>query len=188
METYSYTSTGCDKVFFCSDTHFWHKNILKYEPVNRPFKDVFEMNEQMISRWNSVVGPNDLVFHLGDFCFGGQGKVMELVSRLNGKIVLILGNHDRDRSKNWWLGCGFHDVISGTIVIDGKFILSHEPIGEDEIQGTIPEGMVNLYGHVHGNPRFNSIDSNRMCVCVERWNCTPISFDFIKEQFKNDPF
>lgn len=171
------------KVFFTSDTHFWHKNILKYESVNRPFKDIFDMNEQLVSRWNSVVGKNDLVFHLGDFAFGGQDKVRDLVSRLNGKIVLLLGNHDRDRSKDWWLNVGFHDVISEPIVLEDKFILSHEPMGGLEIPEQIPDGKINLYGHVHGSDFFNTIDHNRMCVCVERWNCTPIQFEYIRKCF-----
>lgn len=177
METYSYNNIGCDKVLFTSDTHFWHKNILKYEPVNRPFKDVFEMNEQMISRWNSVVGSNDLVFHLGDFAFSGKEQIRSIVSRLNGKIVLLLGNHDRDMGNVDWKELGFYDFIKEPSIVGGRFIISHEPLE------SIPSGKINLYGHVHGKKEFNTFDSNRMCVCVERWNCTPVSFDRIKEQF-----
>ena len=58
-----------DRLFFTSDTHFNHTNILRY--CNRPFKTVGQMNETIITNWNNVVGPDDVIFHLGDFCLGG---------------------------------------------------------------------------------------------------------------------
>ena len=59
-----------DKVFFTSDTHFGHAGIITF--CHRPFQDVAQMNETMIANWNRVVGPEDIVFHLGDFCLGGE--------------------------------------------------------------------------------------------------------------------
>ena len=80
------------RVFFTSDTHFNHANIIRF--CNRPFKDVSHMNEAIISNWNRVVGPEDIVFHLGDFCLGGSAEWINVLNRLNGKIYLISGNHD----------------------------------------------------------------------------------------------
>ena len=99
------------RVFFTSDTHFNHTNIIRF--CNRPFKDVAHMNETIIANWNSVVGPDDiifhlgdfclggsaewinvLIFHLGDFCLGGSAEWINVLNRLNGKIYLIAGNHD----------------------------------------------------------------------------------------------
>ena len=80
------------KVFFTSDTHFYHGNIIRF--CNRPFKDVGMMNETIISNWNNTVGLDDIVFHLGDFCLGGSAEWTKILDRLNGKIYLILGNHD----------------------------------------------------------------------------------------------
>ena len=60
------------RVFFTSDTHFNHTNIIRF--CNRPFKDVTHMNETIIANWNSVVGPDDIIFHLGDFCLGGSAE------------------------------------------------------------------------------------------------------------------
>ena len=79
------------KIFFTSDTHFFHKNIIKY--CNRPFGSVEEMNEALVANWNSVVGPDDHVYHLGDFCFGNVEKWNWCLEpgRLNGHIHLILG-------------------------------------------------------------------------------------------------
>ena len=75
------------RVFFTSDTHFNHANIIRF--CNRPFKDVSHMNEAIISNWNRVVGPEDIVFHLGDFCLGGSAEWINVLNRLNGKIYLI---------------------------------------------------------------------------------------------------
>jgi len=77
-------------IFFTSDTHFGHKNILKY--CNRPFVNVEEMDEVMIERWNGRIGKNDSVYHLGDFSFSSNPKTY--FERLNGKKILIIGNHD----------------------------------------------------------------------------------------------
>lgn len=166
-----------NKIWVTSDTHFCHKNILVYETASRPFKDRDEMNEALIRRWNDRVGPYDVVFHLGDFSFGTKGRVRDIVARLNGKIFLLLGNHDRQHWDWDWLGLGFAKVFKHPFLMDGKFIFSHEPLGE------IPEGKVNIYGHVHGSKYFNTKDDNRLCACVERWNCAPIEYDHIKGLF-----
>ena len=79
-------------MFFTSDTHFNHTNIIQY--CQRPFKSTDEMNEAMIDNWNSIVGEDDTVFHLGDFCLGGAAEWNKILNRLNGRIYLILGNHD----------------------------------------------------------------------------------------------
>jgi calcineurin-like phosphoesterase family protein len=79
-------------VFFTSDTHFNHTNIIRY--CQRPFNDVAEMNETLIGNWNQTVGNEDIVFHLGDFCIGSAAEWSQILDRLNGKIYLILGKHD----------------------------------------------------------------------------------------------
>jgi calcineurin-like phosphoesterase family protein len=78
-------------IFFTSDTHFGHKNIIKFS--NRPFYSIEEMDEVLIQNWNNVVGKNDTIYHLGDFCFGNSKKYLK---RLNGNIIRIKGSHDRD--------------------------------------------------------------------------------------------
>lgn len=75
-----------------SDTHFWHENIIKY--CNRPYANAQEMNEDLIAKWNARLKENDIVWHLGDFCFGCKEHITEIVPRLNGRINLVLGNHD----------------------------------------------------------------------------------------------
>ena len=83
------------------DTHFGHAKIIEF--CDRPFKDVQEMNEKLVENWNAVIGPDDWVFHLGDIAFGGDVVWEEWIPKLNGKICLILGNHDMKNIKEKYL-------------------------------------------------------------------------------------
>ncbi|MCF1193337.1 metallophosphoesterase, partial [Mangrovimonas sp. AS39] len=80
------------EVWFTSDLHLGHKNILVYEKEARPFETVEEMNETLISNWNNTVRTSDIVFCLGDFAFGRSN--VDLAARLNGRKRLVMGNHD----------------------------------------------------------------------------------------------
>lgn len=82
-------------IFFISDLHLNHANIIKY--CKRPFKDVNEMNNTIVDRWNSVVKQNDTVFHIGDFC--KRGNPNEFIKNMNGRILFIKGNHDEELVK-----------------------------------------------------------------------------------------
>ena len=90
-KTFDYNIKDGKNIYFTSDTHFGHASILNF--CKRPFKDVDEMNEELIKRWNEVISKEDTVFHLGDFAFGGVEIWNKTLPRLNGHIVLILGNH-----------------------------------------------------------------------------------------------
>ena len=169
-----------NKIWVTSDTHFGHKNILVYEAAARPFKDKEEMNEVLIQRWNEKVGPTDVVFHLGDFAFASPNRIRNITSRLNGHKFLLLGNHDRVRKFDWE-NLGFERIFKHPFLMDGKFVFSHEPLD------VVPDGKINVYGHVHGSSFFNTQDINRICVCVERWNCAPIEYEHIKDLFTPEP-
>ena len=83
----------CNHVFFTSDCHFDHANIIKY--CSRPFETAEEMNRQLILNWNKVVSWDDTVFILGDFCFGQRTRWEKILPQLNGYKYLVLGNHDK---------------------------------------------------------------------------------------------
>lgn len=85
-------------LFFTSDVHFGHANIIKF--CNRPFASVDEMNEGLIQRWNEVVKPGDTVWSLGDFAFMPYDKTVETIKRLNGDLHMVLGNHDQKIAQN----------------------------------------------------------------------------------------
>lgn len=80
-------------ILFCSDTHFHHKNVIRYS--SRPFSSVEEMNEALINNWNKVVNPGDTVYHLGDFALCSLTQLEKILARLNGEIHIITGNHDK---------------------------------------------------------------------------------------------
>lgn len=151
--------------FHIGDTHFNHANIIKY--CDRPFKDVNEMNEYIINKWNSVVSKKDIVYHHGDFAFNmTQEQAFDLVKRLNGKIILIQGNHDR-KGIGWFKSCGFYEV-SKEIIYKDRYILSHRPKQIDKI----PEGFINIHGHVHNHGE--DMGNKYMNVSCEVIEYTPI--------------
>lgn len=172
------------KVFFTSDTHFTHANIIRF--CSRPFKNVEEMDETMIANWNRVVGENDIVFHLGDFCMGGSAKWTNLLNRLNGKIYLIIGNHDM---KNLKQSCSdrFEKVaMQMYIEVDKqKIYLNHCPF---LCYGGAYRDTWQLFGHVHTNKNNTGIDASRLKmlfptqydVGVDNNNFTPVSFEQVK--------
>ena len=71
------------KLYVTSDTHFNHKNIIEY--CDRPFKDIYEMNETIINNWNQVVKEEDIIYHLGDYGFGKKENLQEIFEELNGQ-------------------------------------------------------------------------------------------------------
>lgn len=82
--------------FYVADTHFGHRGII--QSCNRPFASVAEMDRELVARWNAVVRPHDIVYHLGDFGWAEDEKALrKLFAKLNGKKYLILGNHDLDK-------------------------------------------------------------------------------------------
>jgi len=159
------------KVFFTSDHHFGHKQIINFE--SRPFTGVAEMNEKMIESWNAVVGKDDQVFHLGDFSFLNKEATHEILSRLNGYKILIMGNHDRGRSRSWWLDAGFAEVTQYPLIYKDFFILSHEPLYMNK---HMP--YVNVHGHIHGQKYEGKSYFN---ICVEHWDYKPLTFEEIRD-------
>ncbi|KIL41287.1 phosphoesterase [Gordoniibacillus kamchatkensis] len=163
-------------VFFISDHHFGHGPIIDYE--SRPFDSIEHMTETMVDRWNAVVGKADRVFHLGDFSFLNKAGTAAIVARLHGYKTLILGNHDRGRSRTWWLEAGFDEVSEFPLVYGGFYMLSHEPM---YLNKHMP--YVNIHGHIHGQ-KYDS--PQYVNVSVEHWDYTPVAFETIHGLFRQD--
>lgn len=142
------------KIFFISDTHFDHENVIRY--CNRPFSSVLEMNSRIIENWNKTVSKDDVVYFLGDFALGKRVEDIygEYSQFLNGTIYFLRGNHDRSRAS---VGKHFN-LIDGYFTIEYKgyhFILSHYPLFNNQI----PKGFINIHGHIHNNVLSSLFDS-----------------------------
>lgn len=154
-----------NRTFYIADTHFFHKNIIKY--CGRPFESVEDMNEELISKWLMVVGSSDRVIHLGDLGFCINKKCLfPVVERLTGYKILIRGNHDQE-PKHVYRSMGFDEVLDGHRF--KKFLFTHEPI--------IATKGINIHGHIHEQP----LDSpNHRCVSVECTDYMPIELPGIR--------
>lgn len=182
-------------IFFTSDTHFGHARII--ELCNRPFKDVNHMNEIMIERWNNVVMPDDVVFHLGDVALGTIAESLPLVGRLNGHKILIPGNHDRifsgesmnHRNRFW---PEYEKVFQEirlevcAIKLGGQVIeLCHFPYQGDSQENDrhvdkrpVDQGYPLIHGHIHEKRR---IEGNMFNVGVDVNDFRPVHEDTIRE-------
>ena len=157
--------------FLTSDTHFNHANIIQY--CSRPFKNVSEMNEAMITGWNSVVKPGSSVIHCGDFAFANrQEQVTAILKKLNGNIHLIMGNHDRGHVTT---ASGFESVSNIRVFkISGVEITAcHYSM---RVWDKSHHGTYHCFGHSHGKlPDDNH--SRSMDVGVDCNEFKPVSFD-----------
>lgn len=174
-------------IFFTADTHFYHKNVIDY--CNRPFSHLEEMNEKMIERWNVRVGPEDTVFHLGDFSFGSKAKTKIVLGRLNGSIYLVRGNHDSSDTVKLFQARKEHSVIETiTLPMAGKKVhLSHYPyapkpgeVADDRYleRRLADAGDWLLHGHVHQHWKTRDRMIN---VGVDVWSFLPVSEEEILE-------
>lgn len=176
-------------VWFTSDTHFSHANIMKF--CNRPFDTAQQMNEALIKNWNETVPVDGIVFHLGDFCYGGSAEWTNIISRLNGKIYLVLGNHDMRNIRQGYMD-KFEAVMQQmTIrVNDQTIILNHNPF---LCYGGSYRDVWQLFGHVHSGPMSNTgLDIPRLKtlfplqydVGVDNNDYRPVSFAQVKAKIE----
>lgn len=141
------------KKFYTSDTHFGHALMLSAMP--RPFKSTTEMDESLIRAWNDVVGPNDIVYHLGDFAMdlGNEERVRLIFARLMGSKILILGNHDYKRPNKIHPTLAALDWLTAPTAAlettdEGQRVyLSHYA---HRVWPGGHKGSVHFYGHSHG--------------------------------------
>lgn len=181
-------------VFFTSDTHFGHSKIIEY--CKRPFSSIEEHDKALIQNWNSVVGQDDTVFHLGDFAYGNSQFIANTIKQLNGNIILVKGNHDL-RNINPTLYNIFSDVVyQARILIDNQTVyLNHFPFlcfEHGDINLYKNNYSIQLFGHVHSGPLTSSEDVNRLNVLlptqydvgVDNNNFTPISWIDVRDKIK----
>lgn len=170
-------------IWFVSDTHFGHENILKFigddgNPIRPGFDNVRDMDDFMIDQWNSVIKSQDYVWHLGDFMLGQQQAAGEMCRTLNGHKRLVVGNHDNIKM----VSPHFEKVELWRIWKEFNFTCTHFPIRPDQLRKT----AFNVHGHIHQNIMQKDAMDDPMYinVCVEHWNYTPIHLDQILEIIK----
>lgn len=174
-----------ENIFFTSDTHFRHFNIIKY--CTRPFTSTEEMDEVLIKNWNEKVPKDGLVYHLGDFAWGSISRWEQIREQLNGEIILIYGNHDDHFLGNKRIYKLFKEVVPQKKIWIGKtcIYMNHYPFlcFGGAYKGL--DAVWQLFGHVHSCPGSNmGLDQQRLIHCfptqydvgVDNNNFTPLSF------------
>lgn len=162
-----HVSISSKSVYFIGDTHFDHKNIIRY--CRRPFSDVNEMNQTIENNWNTIVRDNEIVYFLGDWSFGrGSKSAAYWMRRMKGNIFSIQGSHDKVRFD-----------ISRVLHVGGySFLLIHDPKNA-EIEW---DGWT-IHGHVHNNrmDEYPFINGERRTINVsaELIGYKPVSLEHL---------
>lgn len=178
-----------DKLFFTSDTHFFHENIIKF--CDRPFESNEHQTKELIRLWNEVVPEDGVVYHLGDLCWTGNiDRIIWLNEQLNGTINLVYGNHcyqnklDREIIKNIFKSHGGDTMDIASILVrndnNQNLTCCHYPML------FWPTGSWMLHGHIHSGPNSKSSEKapfhpKRYDVGVDNNNFYPISYLQLKE-------
>lgn len=191
---YDFKFENGDGIWFTSDLHFFHKNILKY--CGRPFSDVEGMNDGLVKNWNSVVLGEDIVFILGDVGLGSRKKIIEFLKQLNGRKVLVIGNHDHEYLGHEDFEEVFECILYQSYILIGeqKIYLNHFPLlcfdGADKECNPTWQ----LFGHVHSKEgNMDGNEKERLAYCyptqydvgVDNNDYFPISFDEVKKKIEN---
>ena len=169
-------------LWFTSDTHFGHENIIKY--CGRPFKTLEQMNSEIIRRWNERVQPGDMVIFAGDFCFrntaaskergeGDTHRWKNYRDQLNGEIVFLQGNHDKNNS--------LHTKIKNLVFnYAGQDIyVTHMP------EDSNPKYALNLVGHIHEKWKTKRLKRHTLVnIGVDVWDFRPVKMEEILKEVK----
>lgn len=180
------------KIFVCSDLHFNHDRQFVWGA--RGFNSVEEMNEAIIERHNSKVSPEDEVYICGDLCLGGcvegiTARNQALIERLNGRIHIILGNHDTPARIEMYRMCkNVVEAVYATMIhYHGyHFYLSHFPTLTANLEKeSLKQCTINLFGHSHQKDNFYNDIPFMYHVGVDSHDCYPTLLDDAIEEMKN---
>lgn len=167
-------------IFFTADTHFGHAGILSPRMRSpRPFADIQEHDEALVACWNAVVGPRDVVWHLGDFAYrSDESYARAIFGRLNGTKHLICGNHDKLAKRLPWTSQQdvAHVVDAGTGIWLSHYAHRAWPRSF--------RGDIHLYGHSHGSLPGTS---RSLDVGVDCWGWTPVRLSQIRDRMAQTP-
>ena len=174
-------------IWFVSDTHYGHANMLRFKTADgnllREFDSVEHMNETMVENHNRVVKPDDIVYHCGDVFFGEGWRYLP---RLQGRKRLILGNHDN--AKGQYIQNNFQKILVWRMFPEFGIVVTHIPIHSGSFE---MRDMVNIHGHTHRNwvqttndAGLSINDPKYFNVCVENHDYTPIHLEELLVRIK----
>lgn len=186
-------------MWFTSDTHFGHANIIGYS--QRPYRDVAQMNDELVDAWNDRVRPDDEIWHLGDVVMGKAEQTLPIISRLHGRKYLVPGNHDRcwtghRKTGDWaakYTAAGFTLLDNQSpLELAGRQVLTcHFPYAGDSHDTDryaehrpVDRGQWLIHGHVHEKWRQRGRQIN---VGVDVWNWAPVHADTLTAMINAGP-
>lgn len=164
------------KIWFSSDWHLSHHGVIKYD--NRPFKDIYEMDETIIENYNNLVGDKDDFYFLGDFSFADQKTTDQYLSRLKGNLFFIKGNHDHTKGtvKLYQKHGVYLGELNKITINKQDVILCHYAM---KVWNRSHHGSFHLYGHSHhslpDDPNSLSFD-----VGCNGWDYKPLEFEQVQ--------
>jgi calcineurin-like phosphoesterase family protein len=178
-------------IYFTADTHLGHQKEFLWRP--RGFSSSKEHDEQIITNWNSIVNPNDDVYHLGDLMLGDNEYGLECIKQLNGKIHIILGNHDTEsRIKLYKTLPNVIEIVDAKRLKYGKayFFLCHYPVitANYDDQKAWTKHLIGVHGHTHQKEKFYNNNPYMYCVCLDAHDNKPVSIEQVIEDIKEESY
>lgn len=177
------------RVFVTADNHWFHENIVKFFRKDgitkiRPWDTLEDMHRDMKERWNATVGPEDLVYCLGDWALGNRKETVAIAEQLNGTKILIMGNHDSAPAELYLRY--FKDVKACHIFESRGIVMTHIPVHERQFD----RWKLNIHGHLHHDvvtrevvdpdiAGLTEVDSRYVCVSVEHTDFKPILLESV---------
>ena len=175
------------KIWLTSDLHLGHDRQFIWGPRN--FKSIEEMNEAIVSRWNIKVAMDDDVYVLGDLMLGDNEAGINYLQKLNGKIHIVLGNHDTPTRQAIYLEMPNIVEVEWAIMLPYRkyhFFLTHFPCMTGNLEKeTLKQMTLNLYGHTHQKTNFYEDRPYMYHVGCDSHNCTPILLDDIIQEMND---
>ena len=174
-------------IYFTSDLHLNHMNILRYESKSRPFNTIEEMNQAIIYNINKIVKAWDTLFILGDIFMGPKEKAYGWLEQIKCRdVTVVLGNHDSNKWKQEYYRSLEWSVADSVIVEHNcfRFFCHHYPIKETR-QNLYTKQDIYLYGHLHSNAPKGLQDDNTYHVGLDTNELYPVSIEqIIKEYYE----
>lgn len=171
-------------VWFTSDWHFGHDREFIWKA--RGYSSVEEMNREQVRKFNERVAPNDEVWMLGDAVFGDLEEGIKWLQQLNGKIHIILGNHDTLKREIAYqqLGWTVHDAVRFQYK-KLHFWASHYPtITQNLDERKLWQAVIALFAHTHQTTNFYNGNPYMYHVGVDSHDGYPVSIEQIVEDIR----